>query len=394
MTLNRKLRYGMVGGGPGAFIGAVHRRAAELDGLAELVAGAFSTDPAKSKAQGEALHLDPARVYGSFDEMAAGEAARPVGDRIDVVVIVTPNHVHYPAAKAFIERGFHVICDKPMTTTLADAEALCRLVKEHGTVFALTHNYSGYPLVKQARAMVRAGALGEIRKIVVEYTQGWLGSHLEASGQKQADWRTDPARAGAGALGDIGSHAEQLARYVSGQRIERLLADVGTVVPGRRIDDDANLLLRYDGGARGILHCSQIAAGEENRINLRVYGSKASLEWAQEEPNKLIVRHADGPIQVYKPGNAFLTTEAQRATRLPSGHPEAFFEAFANVYGNALRTIAARVAGTDPDPADLDFPTVQDGAVGVHFIETALRSGREGASGAGHWVDATYVPPA
>lgn len=394
MTLNRKLRYGMVGGGPGAFIGAVHRRAAELDGLAELVAGAFSTDPAKSKAQGEALHLDPARVYGSFDEMANAEAARPIGDRIDVVVIVTPNHVHFPAAKAFIERGFHVICDKPMTTSLADAEALCRLVKEHGTVFALTHNYSGYPLVKQARAMVRAGALGEIRKIVVEYTQGWLGSHLEASGQKQADWRTDPARAGAGALGDIGSHAEQLARYVSGQRIERLLADVGTVVPGRRIDDDANLLLRYDGGARGILHCSQIAAGEENRINLRVYGSKASLEWAQEEPNKLIVRHADGPIQVYKPGNAFLTTEAQRATRLPSGHPEAFFEAFANVYGNALRTIAARVAGTDPDPADLDFPTVQDGAVGVHFIETALRSGREGASGAGHWVDATYVPPA
>ena len=394
MSLNRKLRYGMVGGGPGAFIGAVHRRAAELDGLAEIVAGAFSSDPAKSKAQGEALHLDPSRVYGSYEEMAAAEAARPVGDRIDVALIVTPNHVHFPAAKAFIERGIHVICDKPMTTTLDDAEALCRLVQRHDVVFALTHNYSGYPLIKQARAMVASGALGDIRKIVVEYSQGWLGSLLEASGQKQADWRTDPARAGAGALGDIGSHAEQLARYVSGRRIERLLADVGTVVPGRKIDDDANLLLRYEGGARGILHCSQIATGEENRLTLRVYGSKASLEWAQEEPNFLTVRHADGPTQVLKPGNGYLTPQAQRAARLPSGHPEAFFEAFANIYANALRTIAARVAGESPDPADLDFPTVQDGARGVHFIETALRSAREGAQGAGHWVDATYAPPA
>lgn len=393
MPLNRKLRYGMVGGGPGAFIGAVHRRAAELDGLAELVAGAFSSDPGRCLAQGAALHLDPARCYPSFEAMAEGEAARAPGDRIDVVVIVTPNHVHYPAARAFIERGFHVICDKPMTTTLADAEALCRLVAQHGVTFALTHNYSGYPLVKQARAMVAAGTLGTLRKVVVEYTQGWLGTALEASGQKQADWRTDPARAGAGALGDIGSHAEQLARYVTGQRITRLLADVGTVVPGRRVDDDANLLLRYADGSRGVLHCSQVATGEENRINLRVYGSTASLEWTQEEPNHLIVRHADGPVQVLKRGNGYLAPEAQRATRIPSGHPEAFFEAFANVYANALRTIAARVAGEPPDPADLDFPTVQDGAIGVHFIETALRSGGETGSG-GHWVDATYTPPA
>lgn len=392
MTLNRKLRYGMVGGGPGAFIGAVHRRAAELDGLAELVAGAFSTDPERSRAQGEALHLDPARVYGSYEEMAAREAERPVGDRIDVVVIVTPNHVHYPAARAFIERGFHVICDKPMTTTLGDAESLCRLVKEHGVVFALTHNYSGYPLVKQARAMVRDGALGELRKVVVEYTQGWLSTLLEQGGQKQADWRTDPARAGAGVLGDIGSHAEQLARYVTGLEIERMCADVGTVVEGRRVDDDANLLLRYEGGVRGILHCSQVAAGEENRINLRVYGSKASLEWSQEEPNQLVVRHGDAPLQLLKRGNAYLSPEAQRAARLPSGHPEAFFEAFANVYGNALRTIAARVTGIDPDPADLDFPTVQDGAAGVHFIETALRSGR--AAEGGRWLAARYTPPA
>lgn len=389
MTLNRKLRYGMVGGGPGAFIGAVHRRAAELDGLAELVAGAFSSDAARSRAHGEALHLAPERAYASFEEMAASEAERPVGDRIDVVVIVTPNHLHYPAATAFLERGFHVICDKPMTTTMADAEALCALVAEQGVVFALTHNYSGYPMVKEARALVASGALGPLRKVVVEYTQGWLSTALEESGQKQADWRTDPARAGAGALGDIGSHAEQLARYVTGLEIETMLADVGTVVPGRRVDDDANLLLRFEGGVRGILHCSQVAAGEENRINLRVYGSTASLEWSQEEPNALLLRHADAPLQVLKRGNAYLSPEAQRGARLPSGHPEAFFEAFANVYGNALRTIAARVGGTDPDPADLDFPTVQDGARGVHFIQTALRSGANGAI----WVDARYTPP-
>jgi predicted dehydrogenase len=393
MPLNRKVRYGMVGGGPGAFIGAVHRRAAELDGLAELVAGAFSTDPQKSLAHGTALHLDPARCYPNYEAMAEGEAARAPGDRIDVVVIVTPNHVHYSAARAFIERGFHVICDKPMTTTLADAEALCRLVAEHDVTFALTHNYSGYPLVKQARAMVAAGALGTLRKVVVEYTQGWLGTALEASGQKQADWHTAPPLPASCTLGDIGSHAEQLARYVTGERIARLLADVGTVIPGRRVDDDANLLLRYESGLRGILHCTQVATGEENRISLRVYGSSASLEWSQEDPNRLLLRPVDGPLQVLTRGSGYLSPEAQRATRLPSGHPEAFFEAFANVYANALRTIAAQVAGEDPDPADLDFPTVRDGAIGVHFIETALRSGGEVGSG-GEWVNASYAPPA
>jgi len=393
MPLGRKVKYGLVGGGPGAFIGAVHRRAAELDCLAELVAGAFSSDPDKSRTFGQSLHLDPSRCYPSYEAMAEGEAARAPGDRIDVVVIVTPNHLHYTVARAFVERGFHVICDKPMTTTLADAEALCRLVAEHKVTFALTHNYSGYPLVKHARAMVASGALGALRKVVVEYTQGWLGTPLEESGQKQADWRTDPARAGAGALGDIGSHAEQLARYVTGQRISRMLADVGTVIPGRRVDDDANLLLRYEDGTRGILHCSQVASGEENRISLRVYGSTASLEWSQEDPNRLLLRPVDGPMQILTRGSGYLSAEAQRATRLPSGHPEAFFEAFANVYANALRTIAARVAGEQPDPADLDFPTVQDGAIGVHFIETALRSGGAVGSG-GEWVDAAYTPPA
>jgi len=364
----------MVGGGPGAFIGAVHRRAATMDGIATLVAGAFSSDRERSRAQGRELHLDPRRVYDTYEQMAEREAALPEGERVDFVSIVTPNHVHFRAARAFIERGIHVICDKPMTTTLDDAEALRRLVRERDVVFALTHNYSGYPLVKQARAMVRAGELGVVRKVVAEYSQGWLSTLIEATGQKQADWRTDPARAGAGALGDIGSHAEHLSRYVTGLEIEQLCADVSTFVEGRRIDDDANLLVRYAGGAKGVLFCSQISLGEENRLTLRVYGTDASLEWHQQEPNELVVRRADGPMQVYKPGHSFLAPAAQHATRLPSGHPEAFLEAFANVYANAMRTIGARLAGRTPDPLDLDFPTVDDGVAGVRFIQAALAS--------------------
>ena len=375
MPLTRKLRFGMVGGGPGAFIGAVHRRAATLDGLATLVAGAFSSDGGKSRAQGRELHLDPNRVYVSYEEMATREAALPPNERVDFVSIVTPNHVHFPIARAFIERGFHVICDKPMTTTLEDAEALCRLVRTHDVVFALTHNYSGYPLVKQARALVRAGKLGRVRKVVAEYSQGWLSTLLEATGQKQADWRTDPARAGAGALGDIGSHAEHLARYVTGLEIEALCADVSTFVEGRRLDDDANILVRYRGGAKGLVFCSQISLGEENRLTLRVYGTDGSLEWHQQEPNALLVRHADAPMEVYKPGHAFLSPEARHATRLPSGHPEAFLEAFANVYANAMRVIGARLAGETPDPLDLDFPTAEDGLAGVRFILGAVKSG-------------------
>ena len=376
MPLTRKLRFGMVGGGPGAFIGAVHRRAATMDGLAVLVAGAFSSDREKSRAQGQELFLDQNRVYDSYQTMAEREGSLPADQRIDFVSIVTPNHLHFPIARAFIERGIHVICDKPMTTTTEDAEVLCRLVRQHGVVFALTHNYTGYPLVKQAQSMIRAGELGDIRKIVVEYSQGWLSTRLEATGQKQADWRTDPARAGAGALGDIGSHAEQLARYVTGLEIESLCADVSTFVEGRRIDDDANLLVRYRGGAKGVLFCSQVSLGEENRLSLRVYGTKASLEWRQEEPNFLIVRRADGPMEVYKPGHPFLAPAAQHSTRLPSGHPEAFLEAFANVYANAMRTIAARQSGETPNPLDLDFPTVEDGLAGVRFIRAALTSGQ------------------
>lgn len=388
MSSKRSLRFGMVGGGPGAFIGAVHNRAATVDGLATLVAGAFSSDAAKSREQGEVYRLAPERVYGSFEEMAEREAALPKDMRIDFVSIVTPNHLHFPVAKAFIERGFHVVCDKPLTTTLEDAEELCHLVKKHDVVFALTHPYVGYPMVKQARALVQDGALGTVRKVLVEYSQGWLATRVEETGQKQAGWRTDPARAGAGAIGDIGTHAEHLARYVTGLEMEELFADVSTYVPGRRIDDDANMLVHYAGGAKGILSCSQIAVGEENRLTIRIYGTTASLEWKQEDPNFLYVRHADRPMEVYKPGHAHLVPAAQRGTRMPAGHPEGLLEAFANIYGSALRVIAALRDGETPDPLDLDFPTVRDGAVGVNFIQAALESSRKG-----DWADAAYEPP-
>ncbi|HVE77260.1 MAG TPA: Gfo/Idh/MocA family oxidoreductase [Gemmatimonadaceae bacterium] len=388
MPLERRLRYGMVGGGPGAFIGAVHRRAVTLDGLAELTAGAFSADPAKARAQGRELGLDPARVYASYEAMAEREAARPAGERIDFVSIVTPTHLHFPVAAAFVERGFHVVCDKPMTTMPEDAERLRELVERQGVVFALTHNYSGYPLVKHARALVAGGAIGRVIKVVVEYAQDWLAAPLEVGGHKQAEWRTDPARAGvSSSVADIGSHAEHLARYVTGLEIERLCADLTTFVEGRRLEDDANMLLHYRGGARGILYCSQVSSGEENNLRLRVYGTEGSLDWRQEEPNALHLRRPNAPAQVLRRGQGYLAPAAQRAARLPPGHPEGFHEAFANVYANAMRTIAARVAGEPPDPLDLDFPTVEDGARGVHFIHAAVRSGREGG-----WVDAAYAP--
>jgi predicted dehydrogenase len=388
MPLARSLRYGMVGGGPGAFIGAVHRRAAAMDGLAHLVAGAFAARPEASHAMGRELHLDPDRVYGTFAEMAEREAARAPHDRLDFVSIVTPNFLHFAAARAFVERGFHVVCEKPMTVTLEDAETLCRLVAERGTVFALTHTYAGYPMVKQARALVREGAVGTVRKVLVEYTQGWLATAVEDSGSQQAGWRTDPAQAGAGAIGDIGSHAEHVARYITGLSLESLCADVSTMVAGRRVDDDASMLLRYVGGARGALTCSQVLVGEENNLRVRVFGTDAALEWNHADANVLRLRRADRPEAVLTRGSAYLAPEAQRAGRIPAGHPEGYLEAFASLYAPALRTIAARAAGDAPDPLDLDFPDVRDGAVGVHFIHAALRSGREGG-----WVDARYTPP-
>ena len=389
MALDRKIRYGMVGGGPGAFIGAVHRSAAALDGEMELVAGAFSSDPDKSRQQGENLHLDPDRVYGTYEEMAEREAERP--DGIDVVSIVTPNFLHYDIATTFIEKGFHIICDKPMTTTLDDAEDLCRRVEEQDVIFALTHNYSGYPLVKQARALVEQGRLGDLRKIVVEYPQGWLNRRLEDEDNKQAAWRTDPEKAGAGALGDIGTHAEHLARYVTGLGLERMCADVGTVVEGRAVDDDVSILARFEGGVRGLLHCSQISAGEENNLRLRVYGTEAGLDWQQEDPHRLTLLtdiHGDAPQQVYTHGRASLAESVQPFIRTPQGHPEGFIAAFANLYRSVAHAIAARETGQEPAPWALDVPTVQDGAIGVHFIETALESSRTDA-----WVDASYTPP-
>jgi predicted dehydrogenase len=384
MPLQRKLRYGMVGGGPGAFIGAVHRRAAALDGLAELVAGAFSSDPAKSRQQGRELSLAEDRVYGSYEEMAEHEAALPDDRRIDFVSIVTPNHRHFANARAFIERGIHVICDKPLTTTLEDAEELCRLVEQHDVVFAVTHNYTGYPMVKQARELVRQGRLGTIRKIVAEYPQGWLA---KAEGINM--WRLDPAIAGiSSAVGDIGVHAWHLARYITGLELEAIFADLSSFGEGYELEDDANLLVRYQGGARGILYASQISVGEENGLRVRVFGTEAGLDWRQEDPNYLHLLHADKPSRVYKRGNDYLEPITRHNTRTPFGHPEGFHEAFANVYVNAMRTIAARVAGEEPGKFDSDFPTVQDGARGVHFIHSAIRSGKQN-----RWVDVRYTPP-
>ena len=390
MALTRKLRYGMIGGGPGAFIGAVHRRAAALDGLAELVAGAFASDAARSRAQGAELGLDPGRTYDGWARMADAEAARGADDRLDFVSVVTPNHLHVPVSRAFLERGFHVVCDKPLATTLEDAESLCRVVAERDAVFALTHNYAGYPMVKQARALVGSGVLGPIRKVVVEYAQDWLGTAAERAGSKQAEWRTDPARAGAaGAVGDIGTHAEHLVRYVTGLDLESLCAEFTTFVPGRALEDDANMLLRFRGGARGVLLCSQVSSGEENTLTLRVYGEAASVAWSHPRCNELWVRRPGAPAELWTRAQEYLAPAARRACRIPPGHPEGFLEAFANVYANAMRTMAARAAGEVPDPLDLDFPTAEDGARGVHFLLTAVESARRG----GVWVDAEYQPP-
>ncbi len=380
--MNRKLRFGMIGGGRGAFIGAVHRIAAQMDGKAELVAGAFSSDAERSKASGADLFLDPARVYGSYEEMARAESAAPLDSRLDFIVIVTPNHQHFPPAKLFLESGFNVVCDKPVTFNLAEARALKKIVAKSKKVFALTHNYTGNVMVKQARDMVRAGELGDIRKVVVEYPQGWLSTHLEATGQKQAGWRTDPKRSGAaGCIGDIGTHAENLAHYVAGLQIDSLCADLTTFVKGRKLDDDGNILVRYKGGAKGVLHASQISVGDENNLNLRVYGTKAAVEWYQEHPNELIVKFPDKPRQIWRRGNGYVGARAGSFTRIPAGHPEGYLEAFGNIYREAFRAIEAEVTG-QPQPKDLDFPTIDDGVEGMAFIETAVKSSKLGAK----WV--------
>lgn len=380
--MNRKLRYGMIGGGRGAFIGGVHRIAAIMDGQAVLTAGAFSSDAARSKASGEDLFLDPSRVYGSYQEMAAAEAKLPADQRLDFIVIVTPNHQHFPPAKLFLESGFNVVCDKPVTFNLAEAKKLAAVVKKSKKVFVLTHNYTGNAMVKQARELVQAGALGEIRKVVAEYPQGWLSTLLEKTGQKQAGWRTDPKRSGAaGCIGDIGTHAENLARYVTGLHIDSLCADLTTFVKGRALDDDGNILVRFKGGAKGIIHASQISVGEENALNLRVYGTKAGLEWHQEHPNQLLVKYPDKPTEIWGRGNGYVGKAAGAVTRTPSGHPEGYLEAFGNIYKEAFRAIRAEVSG-QPIPADVDFPTITDGVEGMAFIETVVKSSKAGAK----WV--------
>lgn len=375
--LNRKLKFGQIGGGRDAFIGAVHRRAAISDGFTEFVAGALSSDPGKAKLSGEDLLLPPERNYGSWQEMLEKESALPEGERIDFVSIVTPNHVHFEPALAFVNAGFNVVLDKPMVHTSEQAQQLIEAVERQGVVFGVTHNYTGYPMVKEARHWVKSGKLGQIQRVVVEYPQGWLLRKIEEQGQKQAEWRTDPARSGiAGAIGDIGSHCENLASYITGLELQAICADVTTFVPGRRLDDDASVLLRFKNGARGVLWVSQIAAGEENHLTIRVYGTEAALSWDQEHPNYLYFYPADGPVQVYRRGSGYMSEAAARATHLPTGHPEAFVDAFANVYMNITDTIRARLSGREPGELELDFPTVYDGARGVKFIEKVIESGK------------------
>ncbi len=381
--MSRKIRYGMVGGGRGAFIGAVHRIAANIDGQIELVAGAFSSDPEKSKASGADFFLSPDRVYGSYQELVTKEAALPADQRIDFVSIVTPNHVHFPAAKAALEAGFHVLSDKPATFDLAEAKELAAIVKKTGRLYGLTHNYTGYPLVKEARHLVHSGKLGKIRKVVVEYPQGWLATRIEASGQKQAAWRTDPKRSGAaGCIGDIGTHAENLAEYITGLQISELAADLTAFVKGRKLDDDGNVLLRFKGGAKGVLHSSQISVGEENNLNIRVYGELGGLEWHQNEPNTLLVKWMDQPMQVYRTANGYLSDAAKAAGRTPPSHPEGYLEAFANIYKNFATAIRARQAGTKLAKDDVanDYPKIEDGVRGMAFIEAVVASSKANAA--------------
>lgn len=380
---HRRIRLGMVGGGQGAFIGAVHRIAARIDDQFELVAGALASDPVRARASAKELGIADDRAYGSFEEMAKAEAAR--ADGIEAVSIVTPNHMHSPVAKAFLEAGIHVICDKPLTTTVTEAEELVALVGKSGKVFVVTHNYTGYPMVRQARAMVANGDLGEIRLVHAEYLQDWLTERLEASGHKQAAWRTDPTRSGAGGcIGDIGTHAYNLACFVTGLELDGLLAQLSTFVQGRRLDDDIQILLKWKGGAKGMLWASQVAVGNENCLTLRVYGSKGGLEWTQENPNQLWFTPYGRPKQLLTRGGAGALVEAGRVTRIPSGHPEGYLEGFATIYAEAARAIRAAEAGRSQDPAVI-FPTIEDGLAGVKFIDAAVRS----SASNGAWVRIT-----
>ena len=376
--MKRKLRMGMVGGGLDAFIGSIHRLAANMDGLIEVVSGALSINPEIARESGKAIFLAEDRTYLTYEEMMEKESKLPANQRIDFATIVTPNFAHFAPAMLALDKGFHVVIEKPIAFTLDEAKQLKKKVDETGLLLLLTHTYSGYPMVKHARAMVKDGALGQIRKIWVEYPQGWLSKMTEKQGNAQAAWRTDPKRSGkAGAMGDIGTHAAQLAEYVSGQKITHMCADLNIMVKGRALDDDGNVLLKFDNGAAGVLMASQVAAGEENALRIRVYGEKGSLEWAQQEPNTLITRWLDKPIQILRAGtNGFLSASAIHNCRTPAGHPEGYLEAFANLYRNFALTLSARIDGTKPPEAALDFPSVEDGIRGMAFIDTVVKSGQ------------------
>ena len=374
-----KIRYGMVGGGQGAFIGAVHRIAARMDDQYDLVAGALSSEKKRALASAVELGLAPDRSYGSFEEMAKAEAKRP--DGIEVVSIVTPNHMHAPIATAFLKVGIHVICDKPLSLTTAEARDLVKLTKKSGKIFAVTHNYTGYPMIRQARAMITAGELGDLRVVQVEYAQDWLTERLEATGQKQASWRTDPKRSGAGALGDIGTHAYNLACFVTGLTLDSLLTDLTTFVKGRGNDDNDAILLRWKGGAKGMLWASQVAPGNENELQLRIYGTKGGLHWNQADVNSLRFAPFGQPPRLINRGSHGAGPEAARVTRVPSGHPEGYLEGFANIYAEVARAIRAARTGAKPDPA-VSYPTVEDGLRGMEFIEAAVKSSAKGST----WV--------
>lgn len=375
---------GMIGGGPGAFIGAVHRIAANMDGAIELVCGAFSSDAEKSKQQGLLLQLPLERIYGSYKEMIRRESELPADQKMDFVSIVTPNHLHFEPAKLAMENGFHVVLDKPMTFDLAEAKQLKQVAEKTRNIFCLTHTYTGYPMVKEARQQLLSGKFGKIRKVYVEYPQAWLSTFLEGQDQKQAAWRTDPTKSGiAGAMGDIGTHAFNLAEYVSGLKTTQLCADINIVVEGRKLDDDGAVLLKFDNGASGVLFATQIAAGEENNIKIRVYGEKGGIEWQQQDANTLLVKWLDRPVEAWRAGTGYLSSFAQHNTRTPAGHPEGYLEAFANHYRNFALCVQAKMNNEEPKKEWLDFPGIEDGVRGMAFIETVIKSGKA----AEKWVD-------
>lgn len=381
--MNRKIRFGMIGGSSEGFIGKVHRMAAALDGGIELAGGAFSADPEKSRQTGRQLYLEENRVYGSFEEMILKEKSMPESLRMDFISIVTPNHLHFAPAKMALENGFHVLCEKPLAFSSKEASALETLVLQTGLVFGLTHNYTSYPMVKEARALVQSGSIGKIRKVLVEYPQGWLASNIESDGQKQATWRTDPAQAGISCcVADIGTHAQHLAAYITRLRITELAADTCTFVEGRLLEDDASILLRFENGAKGVIIASQIACGEENELKIKVYGERGGLEWLQSDPNCLILKRGNAAAQILKAGagNLYLSEHARAHSRLPGGHPEGYIESLANLYRNFSMAIRAHSTGGKNDNALYDFPTISDGVQGMRFIEAVIESGKNNSA--------------